>query len=60
MIGSYTEFLTVSIRDKLLRQFTMVKPPATSTVHAVLDRNGLVKPKKRRRYKAQGTTLIGG
>ena len=44
------------IRDKLLRQFTMVKPPAISTVHAVLDRNGLVKRKKRRRYKAQGTT----
>jgi len=47
------------IRDKLLRQFTMVKPPAISTVHAVLDRNGLVKRKKRRRYKAQGTTLVG-
>ena len=47
------------IRDKLLRQFTMVKPPAISTVHAVLDRNGLVKRKKRRRYKAQGTTLMG-
>jgi putative transposase len=47
------------IRDKLLRQFSMFKPPATSTVHAVLDRNGLVKRKKRRRYKAQGTALIG-
>jgi putative transposase len=47
------------IRDKLLRQFTMVKPPAISTVHAVLDRNGLVKRKKRRRHKASGTTLIG-
>ena len=47
------------IRDKLLKQFTMVKPPAISTVHAVLDRNGLVKRRKRRRYKAQGTTLIG-
>jgi len=47
------------IRDKLLRLFSMVKPPATSTVHAVLVRNGLVKTRKRRRYKAQGTTLIG-
>jgi transposase InsO family protein len=47
------------IRDKLLRQFTMVKPPAISTVHAVLDRHGLVKRKKRRRYKAQGTMLVG-
>ena len=33
------------IRDKLLRQYAMVKPPAISTVHAVLDRNGLVKRK---------------
>ena len=47
------------IRDKLLRQFTMLKPPAISTVHAVLDRHGLVKRKQRRRYKAQGTTLMG-
>jgi len=47
------------IRDKLLCQFTMIKPPAISTVHAVLDRHGLVKRKKRRRYKAQGTTLVG-
>ena len=35
----------------------MIKPPAVSTVHAVLDRNGLVKRRKRRRYKAQGTEL---
>ena len=47
------------IRDKLLRQYTMIKPPAVSTTHAVLDRNGLVKRKKRRRHKAQGTPLIG-
>ena len=47
------------IRDKLLRQFAMIKPPAISTVHAVLDRNGLVKRKKQRRHKAQGTTLVG-
>jgi len=45
------------IRDKLIRQFPMIKPPAISTVHAVLDRNGLVKRRKRRRYKAQGTVL---
>ena len=45
------------IRDKLLRAYPMVPPPATSTVHAVLDRNGLVKRRKRRRYKAQGTAL---
>lgn len=45
------------IREKLLRQYPMLKPPAKSTVHAVLDRNGMVKKRKRRRYKAQGTTL---
>ena len=45
------------IRDKLIRDYPMIKPPAISTVHAVLDRNGLVKRRKRRRYKAEGTTL---
>ena len=34
--------------------------PAVSTIHAVLDRHGLVKRKKRRRYKAQGTPLVLG
>jgi len=45
------------IREKLLRAFPMVPAPAKSTVHAVLDRNGLVEPRKRRRHKAQGTSL---
>lgn len=45
------------IRDKLLREFSMVKPPAVSTVHAVLDRHGLVTRRKRRRYRAEGTPL---
>lgn len=45
------------IRDKLLREYPMIKPPAVSTVHAVLDRHGLIKRRKRRRYKAQGTGL---
>ena len=35
----------------------MIKPPAKSTVHAVLERHGLVKRRKRKRYKAQGTAL---
>jgi putative transposase len=45
------------IRDKLLRELSMIKPPAVSTVHAVLDRHGLVRRRKRRRYKARGTEL---
>ena len=45
------------IRDKLLRAYPMIKPPAVSTIHAVLDRNGLVKRRKQRRYKAEGTAL---
>jgi putative transposase len=45
------------IRDKLLLEYPMIKPPAISTIHAVLDRHGLVKRRKRRRYKAEGTPL---
>ena len=47
----------LKIRDRLARQYPQVKPPAKSTVHAVLERNGLVKRGKRRRYKAEGTVL---
>jgi putative transposase len=45
------------IRDKVIRQWPVIKPPAASTIHAVLDRHGLVRRRKRRRYKAQGTEL---
>ena len=45
------------IRDKLIKVYPVIKPPATSTVHAVLDRHGLVKRRKSRRYKARGTDL---
>ena len=47
------------IRDKLVREYPMIQPPAISTVHAVLDRNGLVKRRRKRRYKAEGTPLCG-
>jgi len=53
----YSSWGAPKIRDKLIREFPMIKPPAVSTVHAVLDRNGLVKRRKRRRYKAKGTQL---
>ncbi len=46
------------IRQKLIKAYPVIKPPAASTIHAVLDRHGLVKRRKRRRYKAQGTDLV--
>ena len=45
------------IRDKLIKEYPVIKPPAASTIHAVLDRHGLVKRRKRRRHKAEGTEL---
>ena len=45
------------IREKLRRLHTDVQTPAISTVHAVLYRHGLVSRGRKRRYKAQGTTL---
>lgn len=53
----YPHWGAPKIREKLIRQYPHIHPPAISTVHAVLDRHGLVKPRKRRRYKAQGTAL---
>ena len=45
------------IREKLIRQYPTIKPPAKSTVHAVLERNGLVKKRRSKRYRAKGTNL---
>jgi putative transposase len=45
------------IREKLIRLYPEVHTPAVSTVHAALDRHGLVKRRKRRRHKATGTGL---
>jgi putative transposase len=45
------------IRDRLHKKYPDICLPAKSTVHAVLDRNGLVNARKVRRYKAQGTAL---
>jgi len=45
------------IRDKLIKGYPMIRPPASSTIHAVLDRHGLVTRRKRRRHKARGTAL---
>lgn len=45
------------IREKLRRLHTEISLPAISTVHAVLDRHGLVSRGRRKRYKAEGTVL---
>lgn len=49
------------LRELLVRKFSSeVRVPAVSTIHAVLDRHGLVQPMKGRRPRAQGTTLSEG
>ena len=47
------------IREKVRRKYPEIRLPAISTVHAVLDRHGLVNVYRPRHnsYKAQGTTL---
>lgn len=45
------------IRERLLRLCPQRHPPAVSTVHAVLDRHGLVSKRKRARQRAKGTDL---
>src|ERR1700727_1759918 len=45
------------IRERLARLYPDVHTPAISTVHAVLDRHGLVQRRTRRRNRAQGTPL---
>ena len=49
------------IRELLLRRLpSHDRVPARSTIHAVLDRHGLVKSMPNRRPKAQGTALSAG
>ena len=45
------------IKERLARLYPDVHSPAISTVHAVLDRHGLVKRRRRRRNRAKGTPL---
>lgn len=48
------------IRERLLSRYPDIKTPAKSTVHAVLERHGLVKHKRAgARPKSQGTVLLG-
>lgn len=49
------------IRERLLRKLPhAIKVPAASTIHAVLDRHGLVRRAARSRTPAQGTSLSEG
>ena len=60
IVGLKKEYLhwgAPKIREKLKRLYPDMHCPAISTVHAVLDRHGLVKRRKRKRYKARGTAI---
>ena len=49
------------IRERLIRQLPhAVKIPARSTIHAVLDRHGLVAKARRSRTRTEGTSLSSG
>src|SRR5258708_40291727 len=49
------------IRERLLRRLpSEVKVPACSTIHAILDRHGLVARASRPRTHAEGTPLSAG
>lgn len=46
------------IREILKRRYPEVHTPAKSTIHCILHRHGLVKLRKRIRFKLQGTPLV--
>lgn len=54
------DFGAPKIRELISRKFPHLRVPAISTIHAVLDRHGLVMHRKRKRYKAEGTSLSVG
>jgi putative transposase len=53
----YPSWGAPKIREKLRQQAPGPQLPAVSTVHAVLDRHGLVKRRRRGRTRATGTEL---
>ena len=55
--GEHPSWGAPKIREKLKRRYSDVHIPAISTVHAVLDRHGLVEHGRKPRHKAQGTGL---
>src|ERR1700757_489815 len=56
----HTSWGARKIRERLLRRFSDIPIPAKSTIHAVLDRHGLVERRGRIRHRAQGTPLSLG
>ena len=49
------------LRDRLLRKLpNEVRVPACSTIHAIMDRHGLVTRQRRSRTKTEGTPLSSG
>ena len=49
------------LRERLLRKLPNdVRVPACSTIHAIMDRHGLVTPQRRSRTKTEGTPLSQG
>ena len=55
----YPNWGAPKIRDKMIKKHPDMRIPAISTIHAVLDRHGLVKSElRRKRYKAEGTPLL--
>jgi putative transposase len=56
----YASWGARKIRERLLRQFSGIPIPATSTIHAVLDRHGLVERRGHVRRRVQGTALSLG
>jgi putative transposase len=53
----YPSWGAPKIRERLRRRCPELQCPAISTVHAVLDRHGLVTRRRRRRPRAEGTPL---
>jgi putative transposase len=53
----YRDWGAPKIREKLRGRCGPLRCPAISTIHAVLDRHGLVQRRRRRRYRATGTPL---
>jgi putative transposase len=53
----YPSWGAPKIREKLRPQCSPLRCPAISTVHAVLDRHGLVRKRRRRRPSLTGTPL---